>query len=115
MLNAECALFALEHAEIFAQQARDIVVQREWLVQQLSALSGVRCFRSDANMLLVRLPDAGADGAGASAAAFAAMRARGVLVKDVSPMHPLLRNCLRLTVGTADENRAMLHALKECI
>jgi len=115
VLNAECALFALEHAEVFAEQARDIVMQRAWLVAQLSALPGVRCFPSDANMLLVRLPDAGPSGAGASAAAFAAMRARGVLVKDVSGMHPLLRNCLRLTVGTADENRAMLQALKECL
>ena len=115
VLNAECALFALEHVGVFAEQARDIVAQREWLVGQLSALPGVRCFRSDANMLLVRLPDAGAAGAGASAAAFATMRARGVLVKDVSAMHPLLRNCLRLTVGTADENRAMLQALKECL
>ena len=116
VLNAECALFALEHAEVFAEQARDIVAQREWLVGQLSDLTGVRCFRSDANMLLVRLPDAGAEGgAGVSAAAFATMRARGVLVKDVSAMHPLLRNCLRLTVGTADENRAMLQALKECL
>ncbi len=115
VLNAECALFALEHADVFAQQARDIVTQREWLVGQLSALPGVRCFHSDANMLLVRLPDAGVNGAGASAAAFAAMRTRGVLVKDVSAMHPLLRNCLRLTVGTADENRAMLQALKECL
>jgi histidinol-phosphate aminotransferase len=115
VLNAECALFALEHSEVFAAQARDIVAQREWLVQQLSALPGVRCFRSDANMLLVRLPDAGPGGAGASAAAFSALRARGVLIKDVSAMHPLLRNCLRLTVGTADENRAMLQALKECL
>ncbi len=113
VLNAECALFALEHAEVFAEQASHIVAQREWLVGQLSELPGVRCFRSDANMLLVRLPDAGEGGAGASAAAFAAMRARGVLVKDVSPLHPLLRNCLRLTVGTTDENRAMLQALKE--
>ncbi len=113
VLNAECALFALEHADVFAEQARDIVAQREWLVQQLTALPGLRCFRSDANMLLVRLPDAGEGGAGGSAAAFAALRKRGVLVKDVSAMHPLLRNCLRLTVGTADENRAMLQALKE--
>ncbi len=115
VLNAECALFALEHAEVFAGQARDIVAQRVWLVEQLSALPGVRCFRSDANMLLVRLPDVGSAGSGASTAAFVAMRARGVLVKDVSAMHPLLRNCLRLTVGTADENRAMLQALKECL
>jgi len=115
VLNAECALFALEHADVFAAQAQDIVAQRQWLMAQLSQLPGLRCFNSDANMLLVRLPDAGATGDGAAKAAFAGMRARGVLVKDVSGMHPLLRNCLRLTVGTADENRAMLQALKECL
>jgi len=114
VLNAKCALFALEHADVFAAQARDIVAQRQWLVDQLSALPGLRCFRSDANMVLVQLPDAGVSGGNAAAAAFARMRDRGVLVKDVSGMHPLLRNCLRLTVGTADENRAMLEALKEC-
>lgn len=40
-----------------------------------------------------------------------AMREDGVLIKDASRMHPLLANCLRLTVGTPDENRAMLAAL----
>jgi histidinol-phosphate aminotransferase len=38
-----------------------------------------------------------------------------VLVKNVSPLHPLLANCLRLTVGTADENRLMLAALQESL
>jgi hypothetical protein len=40
------------------------------------------------------------------------MKSRKVLVKNVSKMHPLLANCLRLTVGTADENAQMLAALK---
>jgi histidinol-phosphate aminotransferase len=40
------------------------------------------------------------------------MKARGVLVKNVSRMHPLLANCLRLTVGTADENAQMLVAMQ---
>jgi histidinol-phosphate aminotransferase len=40
------------------------------------------------------------------------MRSAGVLVKNVSKMHPLLANCLRLTVGTADENAQMLKALE---
>jgi histidinol-phosphate aminotransferase len=40
------------------------------------------------------------------------MKARGVLIKNVSKMHPLLANCLRLTVGTAEENVKMLAALK---
>jgi histidinol-phosphate aminotransferase len=54
--------------------------------------------------VLVRVPDA--------TRAFEGMKARGVLVKNVSRMHPLLANCLRLTVGTADENAKMLAALQ---
>ena len=54
-------------------------------------------------MVLLRVADAGK--------AQAEMKARGVLVKNVSAMHPLLANCLRLTVGTREENAQML-ALK---
>ena len=55
-------------------------------------------------MLLVRVPDA--------VKAFDGMKARRVLIKNVSKMHPLLANCVRLTVGTADENAQMLAALE---
>ncbi|WP_279343715.1 histidinol-phosphate transaminase [Variovorax terrae] len=104
VLNAETALFALEHAEVFAAQARDLRAQRAVILDALAALPGVRAWRSDANMVLVRVPDA--------AKAFEGMKARKVLVKNVSKMHPLLANCLRLTVGTADENAQMLAALQ---
>ena len=40
------------------------------------------------------------------------MKAHGVLVKHVGGLHPLLQNCLRLTVGTPEENTAMLDALR---
>jgi histidinol-phosphate aminotransferase len=46
---------------------------------------------------------------------FEGMKSRRVLIKNVSKMHPLLANCLRLTVGTADENLKMLSALKESL
>lgn len=104
VLNAECALFALEHAEVFAAQAADIRAQRDQLTNALNALPGVHVYPSDANMLLVRVPDA--------AKAFAGMKERKVLVKNVSTMHPLLGNCLRLTVGTESENAQMLAALE---
>jgi len=107
VLNYECALFALEHAEVFAGQAEDIRAQRTVLVDALRALPGVKTWKSDANMVLVRVPDA--------AKTFEGMRSRGVLVKNVSKMHPLLANCLRLTVGTAGENAQMLAALKESL
>ncbi len=107
-LNVECALFALEHAEVFAAQAREIVAQRAQLMQALAALPGLQVFASDANMVLVRVP-------GDAQAMFQRMKDRGVLVKNVSAMHPLLDNCLRLTVGTPDENRVQLQALKESL
>ncbi|MES2979396.1 MAG: histidinol-phosphate transaminase [Pseudomonadota bacterium] len=103
VLNYECALFALEHQEVFAAQAADLVQQRERLIKALRDL-GLKVWNSDANMILVRFPD--------SARTFEALRARRVLVKNISKMHPLLNGCLRLTVGTADENTQLLDALK---
>ncbi|WP_028603236.1 histidinol-phosphate transaminase [Ottowia thiooxydans] len=104
VLNAECALFALEHREVFAAQAVDIRAEREKLLSALNLLPGVHAYSSEANMLLVRLPDA--------PKTFEGMKARKVLVKNVSTMHPLLANCLRLTVGTERENEQMLAALQ---
>jgi histidinol-phosphate aminotransferase len=107
VLNYECALFALEHAEVFAAQALDLRAQRAILFENLQNLPGVTAWPSDANMILARVPDAGK--------AFDGLKARGVLVKNVSKMHPLLANCLRLTVGTAQENVKMLAALQESL
>ncbi|VTU17558.1 histidinol-phosphate transaminase [Variovorax sp. RA8] len=104
VLNCECALFALEHAEVFAEQAARIRAGRAHIFEALARLQGVRSWPSEANMILVRVPDADRT--------FEGMKARGVLVKNVSRMHPLLANCLRLTVGTAEENAQMLAALE---
>jgi len=104
VLNAEATLFALDHADEFARQAALLREQRTRLQAELAALPGVRAFPSEANMVLVRVPDA--------KRCFAGMKARGVLVKNVEGLHPLLANCLRLTVGTPDENTQMIEALK---
>jgi histidinol-phosphate aminotransferase len=107
VLNAEAALFALEHADEYARQAQSIREQRARLFAALRAMPGAQPFKSDANMVLVRLPDA--------ARSFAALKARRILVKNVSGLHPLLANCLRLTVGTPDENTQLIDALKDSL
>ena len=107
VLNCECALFALEHADVFAEQAAQIRQERQKLTDALVELPGVQVFESQANMLLVRMPDA--------TKCFEGMKTKGILVKNVSKMHPLLHNCLRLTVGTPTENAQMLAALKESL
>ena len=55
-------------------------------------------------MLLVRVADA--------AKAYEGMKTSKVLIKNVSTMHPMLVNCLRLTVGNAEDNAQMLAALQ---
>jgi histidinol-phosphate aminotransferase len=107
VLNAEAALFALDHADEYARQAALLTSERARLQTALRALPGVQPFPSEANMILVRVPD--------SRQAFEGMKARGVLVKHISGLHPLLAQCLRLTVGTPEENDLMIAALKESL
>jgi histidinol-phosphate aminotransferase len=103
VLNCEAALFALEHEDVFAAQAADLKRERARIQSALKEM-GLKSWPSDANMILVRVPD--------PAHSFEGMKARQVLVKNVSKMHPLLAGCLRLTVGTAEENAQMLAALQ---
>jgi histidinol-phosphate aminotransferase len=121
VLNYECALFALAHQDVFAAQAQDIREQRSRLIATLRATPGLTVFDSDANMILVRIeggqnntPDSMPE-ADRAQKVFDGMKARGVLVKNVSKMHPLLAHCLRLTVGTFDENSKMIVALQESL
>ena len=106
-LNAEAALFALEHADEYARQAAVLRGERARLQAALAGLPGVKAFPSDANMILVRVPD--------SQRAFEGLKARGVLVKHIAGLHPLLANCLRLTVGAPNENDLMMRALKDSL
>ncbi len=107
VLNAEAGLFALEHADEYARQAALLREERRHLMTALTGLPGVQVFPSEANMVLVRVPD--------SQRSFDGMKQRGVLIKHVAGLHPLLKNCLRLTVGAPEENVLMIQALKESL
>jgi histidinol-phosphate aminotransferase len=104
VLNATATLFALEHADEYARQAAVLKSERTRLQSLLAGIAGVKAFPSEANMILVRVPD--------SKRAFEGMKARGVLVKNIAGLHALLANCLRLTVGAPQENDLMIDALK---
>ncbi len=106
-LNAEAALFALENAYAFAQQAAVLRDERARLQSAFAAMGGVTAFPSEANMILVRVPDA--------QRAFDGLKARGLLVKQVAGLHPLLARCLRITVGTPEQNTRLIAALKESL
>jgi histidinol-phosphate aminotransferase len=97
----------LAHLDVLERQAAAIKDERTALFGRLRDLKGVVPFPSEANFILARVPDA--DGA------FARMKERKVLVRNFNGSHPLLANCLRLTVGTPGENALMLDALAESL
>ena len=97
----------LSHHGLLLQQAEQIKQDRENLYLQLSGISALRVYPSEANFLLFRV--ANADGV------FDGLKQRGVLVKNLNGAHPLLRDCLRVTVGTPDENERFMLALKESL
>ena len=102
VLTAAAAEWILGQEDLLAAQAGAIVAERAVLERGLDALRLER-FPSAANFVLVRVPDA--------PAAFEGLKSRGILVKNLHGSHPQLAHCLRLTVGTPDENRQLLAAL----
>jgi histidinol-phosphate aminotransferase len=103
VLTQTAATFALGHYDVLLGQAAQIVKDRAALASSLAKLPGVAVYPSEANFILFRVPE--------GAATFEALRARGILIKNVGGAHPLLKNCLRVTVGTPEENTAFLAAL----
>ena len=98
------ALAALEERETLAGNVRRLVEGRERLLARLGDVPGVRAHASDANFFLLEVLSADPK------AVFDAMARRGVLVRDVTA-YPLLARCLRVSVGSDEENDAFLHAL----
>jgi histidinol-phosphate aminotransferase len=111
VLTQAAAEFVLEHVDILDAQAAELRAERTRLAQALAALPGVEVFPSAANFLLVRMRgnNTGAD------IVFARLLERRILVKNVGKMHSLLENCLRVTVGTPQENALFLDAFKKSI
>ncbi|MCL4745629.1 MAG: histidinol-phosphate transaminase [Burkholderiaceae bacterium] len=107
VLTESAAMFALEHLDVLERQAAQLRADRDALAVRLAALGGVEVFASQANFVLIRVAGA--------AALWRALLERKVLVKDVGRMHPLLADCLRLTVGTPQENAAMVAALEQAM
>jgi histidinol-phosphate aminotransferase len=97
----------LAHYEVLDAQAQEINSGRERLAAELRRQSGVTVFPSDANFILVRVPNA--------PRVFEAMRRLGVLVKNLHGGVTSLEHCLRLTIGTPEENAKCLAALSKAL
>lgn len=104
-LTQVTAEFALRHMQTFARQAATICEAREQLRSALNELPGLQVYASAANFLLVRTPGELGD-------LHPALRERGILVKSLHGMYPATQHCLRVSVGTSEENAAFVTALQ---
>ncbi len=104
VLTQITACFALRHYELLRQQCNEICRLREEQYQALGRLPGLQVWPSRANFLLLRTASSGVR-------VFEELRRRKVLVRCLHGSHPLLRDCLRVTVGAEEENHRLLEEL----
>ena len=104
VLTQVAAEFVLDHLDVLNAQAALINTAREELAARLAALPGVTVFPSKANFLLIRVADADD--------VCAKLLAHRVLIKNMSKMHAVLANCLRVSVSTPEENTLFYDAFQ---
>jgi histidinol-phosphate aminotransferase len=97
----------LQHHSVLMQQAWEIRQDRAWLYERLVGTVDVHAFPSDANFILFRVTHAGK--------VFEGLKQRGILIKNLHGAHPALDHCLRVTVGTPEQNQQFMTALQESI
>lgn len=94
-LTQVSANFLLQEKDEIDKNAQAILAERSNLSTALSTIDGLSVYPSQANFILFKAPGANA--------LFEALKTQGVLIKDLSSA-PNLDNCLRVTVGSAEEN-----------
>jgi histidinol-phosphate aminotransferase len=105
ILTSTEALKALDNTEHVQRTVAAVATERQRLVTELPAFRFVKhIYPSDANFLLVRCTDA--------RTLYRQLAQRGIIVRDRST-EPKLENCLRISVGTPEQNDLLLNALKE--
>ncbi|HYE81375.1 MAG TPA: histidinol-phosphate transaminase [Clostridia bacterium] len=99
------AIEVLANADIMAERVEIIKGERDKLAERLSTLKGLQCFESRSNFILMRTVRAGE--------IFAGLREAGVHVRSYSD--PVLKDCLRVTIGSPEENEKFYEAVKEVL
>ena len=99
----------MQNISLLEQQAGQIRNDRGLLFDALLNIKGVEAWPSEANFILFRVPEKGAE------YVHAELLKHKVLIKKLHGVHPLLENCLRVTIGTKEENKAFLSALDSAV
>ena len=103
-LTMEAALKVLESKKRTRAWVGEIIEERKWMARKLDGLAFVNeVYPSDANFLLIRVDD--------PLEVYQFLKKRSIIIRDRSSV-PLCAGCLRITIGSKEENRALIAALK---
>ena len=103
LLNQQAALAALNNETDYCRNLQEILAEKETLYNFLEGLSSVQeVFPSAANFLLVRFNDADL--------IYQRLIERKIIVRN---RNTLIRNCIRITVGSSTENQLLMNELKQ--
>jgi len=108
-LTQVSAEFALENRAMFDAQTEQICQDRELLFAEMQKIDSICCYPSKANFILFKPKSGSGDGL------FESIKQAGILIRNLGANGGLLKNCLRVTVGTKQENAAFLKALQESV
>lgn len=99
-------LLLRQHA-VLQEQAARIRRDRTWLYERLVGTVDVHAYPSAANFIMFRVNHA--------ERVFEGLKQRGILIKKLHGAHPALDNCLRVTVGTPEENEQFIATLQDTL
>ncbi len=104
-LTSEAAIRGFSNIDVMKTNVAQILSERERVVSELDSIDTIeKIFPTDANFLIFRVPNA--------LDAYKKLAEKGVIVR-YRGNEPHCENCLRLTIGTPDENDQFLSALKQ--
>jgi len=103
-LTQQRALERLKNQPKIDAEIASIIAQREALLQVLNKVSFVeKIYPTEANFILIKVDDANKR--------YDELIAKGIVIRNRTTQ-PLCENTLRLTIGTAEENKKLMEALK---
>ena len=106
VLTQASVAFALDHMDVFNAQTAAIRAGRESMMSELQRIDGVRTYPSHANFILFRVATGRAD------PIFEGLKRAGILIKNLHRASSPLADCLRVTIGTPEENARFVSALR---
>jgi histidinol-phosphate aminotransferase len=106
-LNQQSANFIIQNIGLLEQQAQTIRNDRDLMFDLLSKIKGIEVWPSEANFLLFRVAKKGAE------FVHSELLNQKILIKNLHGTHALLENCLRVSIGTKEENEQFISVLNE--